>query len=66
MKRGEKTFEFRKNDRDYQVGDRLWLREYDPAIEDYTGPAMWRTVTYILHGGKFGLPQGFVVMAVVP
>lgn len=27
---GTKTFEIRKNDRDYQVGDRLILREFDP------------------------------------
>ena len=26
----QKTFEIRKNDRDYQVGDRLVIREYDP------------------------------------
>ncbi len=24
---GTKNFEIRKNDRDYHVGDRLWLRE---------------------------------------
>jgi len=27
--RGNKTFELRKDDRDYQVGDYLVLREYD-------------------------------------
>lgn len=27
---GQKTFEIRKNDRDYQVGDTLILMEYDP------------------------------------
>lgn len=27
---GTKTFEIRKNDRDFQVGDRLLLKEFDP------------------------------------
>lgn len=29
--RGDKTFEVRKNDRDFQTGDVLVLREYDPV-----------------------------------
>ncbi|MCH7799049.1 MAG: DUF3850 domain-containing protein [Planctomycetes bacterium] len=31
---GEKKFERRKNDRDYQVGDQLLLREWDPKVYD--------------------------------
>lgn len=65
MKRGEKTFEFRKNDRNFQVGDVLMLNEYDPGTEKYTGEGLRRTVTYILFGGIYGLPEGYVVMAVV-
>jgi hypothetical protein len=29
MWNGTKLFDIRKNDRDYKVGDILWLREYD-------------------------------------
>ncbi len=29
---GQKTFEIRKNDRDFQVGDIIILKEYDPDI----------------------------------
>lgn len=31
---GNKTFEIRKNDRDFQVGDRVVLQEY-PAMKDH-------------------------------
>jgi hypothetical protein len=34
---GERTHELRRNDRDYRVGDRLLLREYDPDSKAYTG-----------------------------
>lgn len=34
---GERTHELRRNDRDYRVGDRLLLREYDPSMGTYTG-----------------------------
>jgi len=32
---GSKTFEIRKNDRDYQVGDRLIMREWLPDKGQY-------------------------------
>lgn len=61
-----KTFEFRKNDREYKIGDALHLREFDPATEKYSGDTAWRRVTYILYGGVYGLPSDYVVMSVVP
>lgn len=61
---GEKTFEVRWNDRDYQVGDTLHLREFDPATGLYSGEVTDRRVTYILSGGQFGIEDGFVVMGV--
>lgn len=36
MKRGEKTAEFRLNDRDYRVGDTLLIREWCPDAKEYT------------------------------
>jgi hypothetical protein len=63
---GGKAFEFRKDDRGFAVGDTLWLREYDPAIEQYTGRETRIIVTYILHGGIHGLPKGYVVMSTKP
>jgi hypothetical protein len=49
--RGEKTFEIRKNDRDFQVDDVLELELFDPEWTDITRPSvppvMRYTVTYI-------------------
>lgn len=66
---GEKPFEVRKNDRDFQVGDVLLLRKYQnprPGYEHvpgfYTGAHMRRRVTYILHGPGFGVEAGFCIL----
>lgn len=61
---GHKTFELRKNDRDFKVGDTLILEEYNPIIKDYTGKSLARKVIYILEGGKFGLEEGYVIMSI--
>lgn len=63
---GEKTFELRLNDRDFQVGDILRLREFDPYDGAYTGQAVERRVSFILNGGEYGLPAGHVAMAIRP
>ena len=44
---GDKTHELRVLDRNYQVGDILWLREYDAVERDYTGRSCFVEVTYI-------------------
>ncbi len=61
-----KTWDFRKNDRDYDVGDVLVLREYDPGpCGDYSGSVIETTVTYIMHGGRFGIPEGYCIMSIM-
>lgn len=60
---GEKNFEVRVNDRDYKVGDILDLNEYDPDKHEFTGRSLGRRVTYILHGGEFGIDPNVVVMS---
>lgn len=57
---GVKPFEIRYNDRKFNVGDRLLLREIDDE-QQYTGRSLERTVTYIL-GSGFGLIPGWVVL----
>lgn len=79
VKRGEKTFEYRKDDRDYRVGDTLWLREWDltriaarefngrssfeAELQGYTGERVHRTVTYIIREG-YGIPEGYCIMSI--
>lgn len=63
---GTKRFEVRKNDRDFQVGDVLILREWDPKTATQTGNGYDARVTYIFHGGQFGIDPGYVVMSIEP
>ena len=58
-----KTFELRKNDRGYGVGDKLILNEFDESGR-YTGRKITVVVTYILNGPVYGLPSGCCIMAV--
>lgn len=55
---GSKNFEIRKNDRDYKIGDLLFLREWDG--ERYTGAEICREITYIT---DYEQKPGYVVMA---
>ena len=45
-----KTFELRKNDRDFRVGDFLALNEWDD--DHYTGRTELREVRYMLNVGE--------------
>lgn len=63
---GIKTFEIRKNDRDFKEGDQLLLREWDPRSEDYTGRECVRWITYIFHGGVIALEADEVAMSISP
>lgn len=59
---GEKTFEIRQNDRNFQRWDYLVLEEWNPETEKYTGRVLSRRIDYIITGPKFGLKQGWVAM----
>ena len=64
---GQKNFEVRKNDRDFQVGDILILNHYDPDA-DITVSAedvfIRVKITYILHGPGLGIEAGYCVMGI--
>ena len=66
--RGIKTFEIRKNDRDYKIGDVLELREYFEDIRGlgcYTGNVHWKIITYILDDDLY-LAPGYVCLGLSP
>lgn len=56
-----KTFEIRKHDRNFQAGDTLKLREWDPITNNYTGAWTRRRVTYVTDFPD-GLRDGYVCM----
>lgn len=58
----KKTAEFRKNDRDFKVGDRLAIDEWCPVQERYTGRQIGRHITHILSEG-FGMPEGYAMLS---
>lgn len=65
VRSGRKTFELRRNDRNFQVGDVLWLRAWDGVA--YDGRSHRVKVTYLTDGSRFGaLQPGFICMSVEP
>lgn len=46
---GRKNFEVRRDDRGFQAGDLVYLREYDPASGGrYTGRSLQARIGYVL------------------
>lgn len=71
IKRGEKNFEVRRDDRGFQKGDVLVLcrlnDKYMPHAIDYDlegkpRHVIRKRVTYVLTGGQLGIEPGYVVM----
>lgn len=71
---GEKTWEIRRHDRNFCVGDVLQLRETKSTGDEmrsgapliYTGRELWAEVTYILLGPIYGLADGWCIMSIKP
>lgn len=60
---GVKTFELRKNDRNYKAGDILHLMEYEN--NSYTGNQIKFLITYVLENcPQFGLVDGYCVLGI--
>ena len=64
---GKKTFEIRKNDRDFQVGDKIGFLPLESDEYDYTTCEYIHfnyEITYIHQG--FGVCQSYVILGIKP
>lgn len=62
VKAGIKTFECRKNDRDFRDGDYLLLKECDNG---YTGEEVLCKITYVLHDYQFkGIADKYCILSI--
>ncbi|HDR3655090.1 TPA: DUF3850 domain-containing protein [Bacillus cereus] len=55
-----KTFEIRKNDRDFHVGDTINLNEWDNERKEYTGRSIAIEILYIT---DYEQKEGYVVFS---
>ena len=71
---GLKTFEIRFNDRDFKVGDILYIQETRHTGAEmkagaplvYSGLCLPLVVTYVLKGPQYGLAEGWVLLSHLP
>lgn len=67
IKIGIKTFEIRKNDREFKLGDILILNEYslsDSGAGTYSGRAITVRVTYLLNDPEY-CKEGYVILGII-
>jgi len=58
---GAKTFEVRRNDRNFKVGDFLVLKEYEPKTKKYSGEEIVVQIDYSI---VLPEPEGFIGMVI--
>jgi len=67
---GSKRHEFRRDDRGFEQGDLLLLREWLPEAREYkghyTGREQLLEVTRIEYEPLWGIPEGYVILTVRP
>jgi hypothetical protein len=60
---GKKNWELRKNDRNFQVHDILILQEWNRE-KGYTNREIRALITYIFHGGTYGLSEDYCILSI--
>lgn len=60
---GRKVHEWRRDDRGFELGDRVVLEEFEPAGERYLGRKITAEITFISRGPEWGIPEGFAVFS---
>lgn len=58
---GSKTFEIRKNDRDYKVGDIVYFEEVVQGVPTGQRSFFGSKIKYIFHGGRYGLEEAYCI-----
>ncbi len=70
---GRKTYELRKDDRGFEIGDTLKLRKTRFTGEEmkagapleYTGDEGTRTILHVLRGPIYGLAENWAILSMV-
>lgn len=62
--KGLKTFVCGFNNRNFRVGDKLKINEFDPETILYTGSSVEVRVMYLQEGGENGIPEDYVIMSI--
>lgn len=60
---GNKRFELRKNDRDFQENDILILKEFNSENNTYTQREIWCTISYILKDFT-GIEKDYCILSI--
>jgi hypothetical protein len=64
IQKGQKKFEVRRDDRKFEVGDLLHLKEWEPLTKKYSGRECCTEVEYKMHGGTWGIREDFCVLGI--
>lgn len=62
--KGLMSYQMRRNDRNYQVGDQLILCEFEPHKGEYTEREVHCTVIHITPGGRQGLLGAHCILGI--